>query len=152
MKMITLIAVFAWIIVSCGDAYNPYVTYIDAKLKPELTIWQEDCKLFMEHAKCNTYGIESITISDKLGSEDTIGQCEIRYKGLNKIKRIYIREDVPLNTYYSRALILHEMLHCRFDFMHHTDNGLMAPSMYMPSGYMADNWPELLEETYALVK
>lgn len=152
MKVLSLFAIIVWLI-GCGtDRPDPYTTRIDAKLKPEIEKWQEDCLLHLTKADCNTYGIESISIRSKLNGKNVIGQCEYRYEGMYKVKRIYISSEVPLNTYYSRALILHEMLHCRFDFQAHTDNGIMADTMYMSNYAMMENWPRLLEEAYALVK
>lgn len=151
MKPFMLLCAILPFIPGCGTEFE-YHTWTDSRLKPAIADWVLECRKHMKQADCNTYGIESITAIKQFKDPDTLGQCQIGYRGFNKVRQIQVRDDIDLNTYYGKALILHEMLHCRFDFETHTDSGIMSPRMYMTEEYMRDNWEELVEEAYNLVK
>lgn len=141
-------------IVGCSTTTrNPYVTDIDPALQPIVEQWRQDCMLHLERVRCNTYGIESIKISNKIvGSSAVIGQCYMKWDGFELVKTITIRDDVPLDGYYMRALMLHEMIHCRYNYEAHTKTGIMAEYLFFSEHTLENNWPELLEEAYNLVR
>lgn len=126
-------------------------TLIDPKLRPAVEEWVADCKRHLDESRCNTHGIDSITLVDAL-DENTIGRCVIRTEWFKETRKIEILRGIRPSGYYMRALMLHEMMHCRLGFERHEDVGVMGEQMMMGEKLLEDNWPELLEETYSLVK
>lgn len=151
-----LVALAVFCIPGCGTMTDPnrlYVTRIDPALKPVVAQWETDCKQHLEQSRCNTYGIESITrVKEISGDKDILGQCSIYYRGFEEVRYIVLRDDIPLNGYYMRAVFLHEMLHCRLGFETHSQEGLMAAELIYSEKTLAAKWAELLEEAYELVK
>ena len=153
MKSLYALFIFTVLIPGCGTIGGRYDgnTWIEPELRPLIADWAETCKMHIDPNKCDTRGIERIVFADKLGTEDTIGTCKITWEKMEEVRRVYFRRDVPLYTLSAKALLLHEMLHCRLGFERHTSRGIMAPYISSEKTLM-DNWPELLEEAYDLVK
>ena len=128
-------------------------TYVEPELRPIMEEWAKDCRQHLDSAKCDTAGIRSITRVEKYeDNPNTLGQCTVRWKGLEEVRDITIKRQVPLDGYFVRAIMLHEMLHCRLGFERHEDVGLMGEEMMYGEEELGDKWAELLRETYGLVK
>ena len=125
-------------------------TWIDSELRPVVAEWARECRQHLDSARCDTQGIESITRVDVL-DEDTIGRCVIRTAGFMETRKIQILREVPLDGFYMRALMLHEMAHCRLGFEAHADVGVMGERM-LSEKTLAAKWPELSRGKYRLVE
>lgn len=137
-------------LMGCGTLSSRTETWIDPELRPVVAEWARECQQHLDSARCDTQGIESITRVDVL-DEDTIGRCVIRTAGFMETRKIQILREVPLDGFYMRALMLHEMAHCRLGFEAHADVGVMGERMLSEKTLEA-KWPELLRETYRLVE
>lgn len=151
MKSLWSLLVWTVIIPGCGtDAPGP--TVIDPELRPLMEDWAADCRQHLESRRCNTYGIKSITLVDGFGdSSGTIGRCTVKIRGFNQTKYIQIERSLPRDSMLMKSVILHEMIHCRFDFQTHTATGIMAEFSDTEEN-LTSNWPELLREAYRLVE
>ena len=154
MKSLWALALWTVVLPGCGttDTYNTSA-WVDPRLQPAIDQWVLDCRsTAKDTSKCNTKTIETISVVDGYGEPDTIGRCTVGLHGLNTFKKVTVRKDMLDAPPYSiRALVLHEMLHCRFGFEAHTERGIMA-AYSMTEEELRDNWPELLREAYDVVE
>jgi hypothetical protein len=154
MRSIKALGIFV-LLSGCGTTQDEE-TQIDDRLRPVLAQWAQDCRGELDGsdqvAKCNTLGIESITLVKEIaGDEGILGQCNIKWHGLNLVRTIVVRDDIPLGSFYMRAVFAHEMMHCRFGIYAHS-RGLMAEHMPYGEATLEAKWPELLRELYDLIR
>jgi hypothetical protein len=152
MKWLGVLFTCAVIIPGCGTTAYSGDTWIDPELRPLVADWVRDCNKHLNVFRCNTLGIVSIRIVDKFKDDDTLGQCEVGVKDFEEVKYIKILRGFALDTYSAKALMLHEMMHCRMGFTKHVDVGVMGERMGPSEFYYQDNWEKILEETYSLLK
>lgn len=139
-------------LISCGDA-EPEAR-IDPRLVPHVSRWIRECKEVIGDAgesRCHVRDLDAVRVAEKIGDDETIGQCHIGYRGVVPYKEVIIKESAINNSYSMRALMHHEMIHCVFEFYTHTDEGIMRPYM-LPEKTLRNNWAELLRKAYALVE
>ena len=153
--MKSLLVLFIWCIIipGCGAEYSSENATVDPRLIGYLAEWELDCRsTARDISKCNTRTLESISVVDKYEDEETVGKCTISWRGFTPVRRITLKREMldsaNIAPYTFRALVLHEMLHCRFGFEAHTASGIMAPYL-MRERELERNWPELLREAYA---
>lgn len=127
-------------------------TWIDPELQPLVQDWINDCKKHINPKNCNTEGIVSIKQVDKYDNANVLGECEINVEYFKEFRYITVLKKVNLNTYRTKALLLHEMMHCRFKFERHENVGVMGEIMQPFEFYYKNNWEKLLKKTYELVK
>lgn len=154
MKNLVRFFVYATLLLKCNTTTTVYnePTWIDPELQPLVQDWINDCKKHMNLKNCNTEGIVSIKQVDKYDNANVLGECKIDVKNFKKVRYITVLKKVNLNTYKAKALLLHEMMHCRFKFEKHKNAGVMGEIMQPFEFYYKDNWEKLLEKTYELVK
>lgn len=152
MKWLTRFFVYAVLLPGCGTTAYDGPTWIDPALRPLVQDWADTCKKHTNPRRCNTEGIVSIKQVDKYDDANVLGQCEVGVKHFQEVRYVTVLKEVALNTYSAKALLLHEMMHCRFKFERHADVGVMGEHMEPSEFYYQDNWEELLKETYGLVK
>lgn len=150
--LVALLFAYAAIIPGCGTTAYSGDTWIDPELRPLVGDWVKDCNKHLNVLRCNTLGIVSIRLVNKFEDPDTLGQCQIGVKDFQEVKYIKILRGMDLNTYSAKALMLHEMMHCRMGYTRHIEVGVMGPRMFPSEFYYEDNWEKILEETYSLVK
>ena len=151
MKSLILLFIWACIIPGCGTMDEPVRTQVDPALQPLVTEWEEQCHLHLRSRDCNTNGIEKIALIDTFDEEETVGQCRVRFTNFRAVRTVYIKSDIPLDTYTAKAVMLHEMLHCRFN-IEHSDSGIMAAEILYGELTLESRWYELVEQAYKLVK
>ena len=155
MKSLWVLALWTVIIPGCGTTQSSD-TWIDSRLVPAIREWELECRsTARDTSKCNTDTLESITVVESYDEPDTVGKCTIGWRGFSPVRKVSIRQDAvegaDVAPFTLRALVLHEMLHCRFDFQSHTAHGIMAP--YLASEKtLRDKWAELLREAYETVE
>lgn len=156
MRSLFILAFLTVLFPGCGTLetvtqYNGPI-YIDQELRPVVRQWIKDCRQHLESWRCNTDGIERIVRVEKFKEDFILGICDVRWRGVEQVRRIYIHKNIRVDGYYMRAVMLHEMMHCRMGFETHSQEGIMAPSMMYGEEALKNKWPELLKETYSLVK
>jgi len=135
-----------------GGKYNGR-TWIDPELHGVMDDWAKTCAQYLEPSRCNTQGIERIVLVDEYKDNPNImGQCVVSWENFQEIRRVTISRDIPRDGYFIKAVMLHEMMHCRMGFERHEDVGLMGAYLRYGEKTLEDKWLELLEETYALVR
>ena len=148
-KLSTLLCLLPF--TACG---SDRMTRVDGALVPEIDRWAQDCRQNLPAYRCTTSKIDEIVLVDELEG-DRIGECEVTWEWddvrYTQYRKISILRRIKLGSYYMRALMLHEVLHCQFDVREHTESGLMAPRM-LPEWRLKARWPELITEAYELVK
>lgn len=152
MNFLSMLIIGASLVPGCGTTTYDGSTWIDPKLQRLVEDWTETCKKHTNPRRCNTYGIVSIKQVNSYDSPTVLGRCEIRTNNFQETRYITMLRSISPNTHTAKAILLHEMLHCRFRFEKHADVGVMQEyTMYSEEDYI-DNWPRLLKETYGLVR
>lgn len=150
-----IIALALSLIPGCGSLSNSTYegpTWIHPQLRAAVQDWADTCTHYLQTYRCNTRGIERITLVDKFDNPEVVGQCSIKWENFEEVRRIYILREVPSDGYFMKAVLLHEMMHCRLGFERHQEAGVMGEFMHYSETTLSRKWPELLEETYVLVR
>lgn len=150
-----IISLLLSIVPGCGtlsDARYNGPTSIDPDLAEVVKDWSDTCTKHLQPSRCDTRGIAHIILVDKFDDDQILGQCNIRWENFEEVRRIYILREIPRDGYFIKAVFLHEMMHCRMRFERHQEAGVMGEYMRYSETTLARKWPELLEETYKLVR
>lgn len=141
----------AILILSCGTTQYDGPTAIHPSLRPLVSDWITTCKKHLPENRCDLRGIKSIRLESEM-EKNVIGTCVIGTVYGEEVRHILIKESMDLESYTAKALMLHEMMHCRLGFEKHQNDGIMHEYVAYSEDTLREKWDELVQETYALVK